>query len=53
MSVASESITQSAGYPLCEACPDMGTDLLGMIIAVDWDIQPQTIQKLSHTRLHA
>ena len=33
-----------------EACPekksvDMGTDRLGMRIAVDWDIKPQTMQK--------
>ena len=38
MSVTSESITQSIGYLLCEACPekkvDMGTDSLGMRIAV-------------------
>ena len=44
VSVTSESITQSTGYPLCEACPEksveMGTDCLGMRIAVDWDIKP-------------
>ena len=50
MSVTSESITKSIGYPLCEACPekkrvDMGTDRLGMRIAVDWDIKPQIMQK--------
>ena len=49
MSVTSERITQSTGYQLCEACPeksvDMGTDRLGMRIAVDWEIKPQTIQK--------
>ena len=49
MPVTSESITQSTGYPPCEACPeksvDMGNDRLGMSIAVDWDIKPQTIQK--------
>ena len=42
-------MTQSTGYPLSEACPeksvDMGTDRLGMRIAVDWDIKPQKMQK--------
>ena len=59
------SITLSIGYPFCEVCPensvDMGTDRLGMRIAVDWDIKPQTIQKNyrtlawshTHTRTHA
>ena len=39
------SITQSTVYPLCEAFPEVGTDRLGMRIAVDWDIKTQTIQE--------
>ena len=47
----SESITQSTGYPLCEACPEkncgyIGTDRLG--IRIDWDIKPQTMQKKNY-----
>ena len=49
VSVTNESITQRTGYPLCEACPeksvDIGTDLLGMRIAVDWDMKQQKMQK--------
>ena len=52
-------------FPAREACPgnisvDMGTDCLGMRIAVDWDIKTQTIQKttayslvFTHTHTHA